>query len=166
MLTRAPEKLTYTAALGYCRSLRQGIFLVKNEFFLDNIFLNFNLEETWVFLYKSKESGTLTDYSGYPPEIITQDATVGLPSGTTLATMVDATHSAVLKRSGGGYSFDSVIKTDQKDTLCINNLSFPYREEDQLSIREMIKALNELMEEQILALRDLKKKFSLNIKIN
>jgi Cdc6-like AAA superfamily ATPase len=36
-------------------------------------------------------------------------------------------------------------------------LSFPYREEDQLSIREMIKALAELMEEQILSLRDLKK---------
>jgi hypothetical protein len=71
--------------------------------------------------------------------------------------MVDATHSAVLKRSGGGYSYDSAIRTDQKDTLCINNLSFPYREEDQLSIREMIKALGALMDEQISALRDLKK---------
>jgi len=157
MLTKAPEKLAYTAALGYCRALRQGIFLVKNEFFIDNIFLHFNLEEAWVFLYKSKETGTFTDYSGFPPEIIAQDATIGLPSGTTLATMVDATHGAVLKRSGGGYSYDSALRSDQKDTLCINNLSFPYREEDQHSIREMIKALGELMDEQLSALRDLKK---------
>jgi hypothetical protein len=157
MLTRAPEKLTHKAALAYCRSLRQGMFLVKNEFYLDNIFLHFNLEETWVFLYKSSESGTLADYSGYPPEILAQDATIGLPSGTTLATMVDATHSAILKRAGGGYTYDTALRTEQKDTLCINNLSFPYREEDQLSIREMIKALAELVEEQILSLRDLKK---------
>jgi len=134
MLTRAPEKLTHTAALAYCRSLRQGLFLVKNEFYLDNIFLHFNLEEAWVFLYKSKESGTLADYSGYPPEILAQDATIDLPSGTTLATMVDATHSAILKRAGGGYTYDTALRTEQKDTLCINNLSFPYREEDQLSI--------------------------------
>jgi hypothetical protein len=62
-----------------------------------------------------------------------------------------------LKRAGGGYTYDTALRTEQKDTLCINNLSFPYREEDQLSIREMIKALAELVEEQILSLRDLKK---------
>jgi hypothetical protein len=54
-----------------------------------------------------------------------------------------------LKRAGGGYTYDTALRTEQKDTLCINNLSFPYREEDQLSIREMIKALAELVEEQI-----------------
>ena len=158
MLVKAPEKLTYTAAITYCRALRQGLFLVKNEFFMDNIFLHFNLEEVWVSLYKSKETGTFTDYSGYPPEIVAQDAMIGLPSSTTLATMVDTTHGAVLKRSGSPrYSYDSALRTDQKDTLCINNLSFPYREEDQNSIREMIKALGELMDEQLSALRNLKK---------
>ena len=157
MIVKAPEKLTHTAAITYCRALRQGLFVVKNEFFMDNIFLHFNLEEVWVSLYKSKETGTFADYSGFPPEIVAQDAMIGLPSSTTLATMVDTTHGAVLKRSGTSYSYDSALRTDQKDTLCINNLSFPYREEDQNSIREMIKALGELMDEQLLALRNLKK---------
>lgn len=149
-LFKAPNTMTYKEATEYCRDRRQNVFQVETDFKLGKIFQELGVVEVWTPLVKSRETGNLMDGYGFSPPPKTIDTLISL-SDVTLATMVDESSRVTLKYVTPGSEFRYVTtKSDQrKEVLCLNNLSFPYREIDLLILSELKSTLLGEMEKKI-----------------
>jgi hypothetical protein len=128
---------TYADALTLCKSFRQELFFYEPGIDLATLFTDLQISEIWTGLVKAKTSNSPMDRMGYGPySIINDNETIESsriygpdPAGQTM-------HITLKKDTvTNTFSYEKVASNEQKNTLCKENLSFPFKETDQRAIR-------------------------------
>ena len=156
-LIKALDSMTFREASGYCRDRRMNVFQVYKNFYLSKVFNAMEVTEVWTPLVRSREIGTLMDNLGFSPPIATKDTTISMAE-VTLTTMVDDTSCVTLRYKDGAFGYVTTHTDQKKAVVCLNNLSFPFREIDILVLSELKNTMINEMERKINNL-EIKKKW-------
>ena len=139
---KAPQQLTFTEGMLYCKRSMGQIFTPKHGQPVRKIFTTFNLQAVWTSIYK--QDSALIDGDGFPPELDTDLETIGLQR-LALSEMTDSKHRVVLTRvevtdlADTPFQLERRMFTEKASVVCVKNLSFPFKATDVVQIKKFVK---------------------------
>jgi len=138
LITKLSLKVTHKEAITTCRSLRRELYIPERYDDLGQIFSKFEIDEIHLPYEKSQLTGELYDRRTFGLLLETKKETI-----TTNVDMntFGRTNHVTLKKEGEKYSYNMITTEAIAWALCSENLSYPHRSQDDLSLPLLKNAL-------------------------
>ncbi|MBM3939268.1 MAG: hypothetical protein FJ333_11540, partial [Sphingomonadales bacterium] len=131
LITKLSLRVTHKEALITCRSLRRELYFPEKDDDLDQIFSKFELDEIHLPYEKSQLTGELYDRRTFGLVLETKKGTI--TNNVDMSAFGRANH-VVLKKEGEKYAYNMITTEGTAWALCSENLSYPHRSQDDLSL--------------------------------
>jgi len=134
LITKISLDVTHKEALQACRAMFKELYFPDRNEDVVQIFNKFSVTEVHLPFEKSSITGELYDRRGFGL-VLTMKDTVAT-SNIDLAGFTK-NHFATLKRNAERFTYEMVSHDTVKNALCSDNLSYPHREIDELTLKKV-----------------------------
>jgi len=138
LITKVSLKVTHKEARMTCRSLRRELYIPEKYDDLGQIFSKFEIDEIHLPYEKSQLTGELIDQRTFGLVLETKKETITLK--VDMNTFGRNNH-VTLKKEGETYSYNMITTEGAAWALCSENLSYPHRSQDDISLPLLKNAL-------------------------
>ena len=125
--------ITYSQAEISCLNMRSDLFSVNTDMSVKELMVAMNIGSIWTGIFKSLTTSTFVDIDQMPPVTRTKHDNISMEEMNLSG--FDETKGIILRLKDDKLAYVSVPKTENHKAVCTDNIPFPYKTKDLLSLK-------------------------------